>query len=318
METPTKEQVYEKYIKCLYSKGYFKDVTEEEKITKERKAKEYFESKYDTLERYPQTKIPKTKEEVENEKKIEAEQHKEKGNAILKSGDYATALCEYTRAIELNPFNHIYYSNRSLCYCRLTNYELALRDADKCIELCPTFGKGYSRRVDALINLERFEEANASIDKAISIEPENVNYLNTKEYILENLPKKEEEMDPKKKKEMEKKAKKEAKEEKKRQEKEEKERKKQEEQANNGGGFFGNLLNNLMSNPNIMNMAQSMMNNPQMMNMAQSMMNNPQMMSMAQNMMNNPQMRQMAENMMRGAQGNQQNQQDQDDENHNA
>ena len=310
MDIPTKEQVYEKYIKCLYSKGYFKDVSDEEKIQKEQKAKEYFESKYSKLERFPSIKIPRNESEVTPENKQKAEDHKMKGNDILKSQDYSAALCEYSRAIELNPFNHIYYSNRSLCYYRLNNCELALRDADKCIELCPSFSKGYLRRVDALTALDRFEEANETIDKAIAIEPENVVYLKSKEYILEHLPKESEEMkemDPKKKKEMEKQRKKEEKEEKKRMEKEEKERKKEEQQ--NNGGFFGNLLSGLMNNPNIMNMAQSMMNNPQMMSMAQSMMNNPQMMNMAQNMMNNPQMRQMAENMMRGAQGNGQEQQ---------
>ena len=317
MEVPTKEQVYEKYIKVLYSKGYFKDCSEEDKINKERKAKEYFEAHYSKLERFPAVKIPKSIDDISEEKKAEAEALKANGNKILQSGDYATAMCEYTRAIELNPFNHIYYSNRSLCYCRLNDYELALRDADKCIELCPTFGKGYSRRVDALINLERYEEADKSIDKAISLEPENVNYLNTKNFILEHLevPKKKEkssssEEDEKTKKRKEKERKKQEKEEKKRKEKEEKEAKKQ-QQSSQGGGFFGNLLSGLMNNPQVMNMAQSMMSNPQFMNMAQNMMSNPQMRNMAESMMSNPEMMNMAQNMAASMQQNAQNQENQ-------
>ncbi|BFU21641.1 tetratricopeptide repeat containing protein [Entamoeba histolytica HM-1:IMSS-B] len=291
MEVPTKEQVFEKYMKLLEKKGYLKDVPEEEKEEKVNKAKKYFEEHYNSLERFPAVKIPKTNEEVTEEKKNEAESHKAKGNDLFTKKDYATAICEYSRAIECDPFNHIYYSNRSACYCYLNNDELAVRDGEKCVELCPTFAKGYSRLSAALMKMGKLQEAKEAIDKALSIEPENQNYLNSKMDILDELSKVG--------------VKEEVKEKPKEETTETQNQPRQEPNQQQGG--FASLLNNLMSNPAIQQMAQSMMSNPAMMNMAQSMMNNPAMMNMAQNMMsgqgsmsdllNNPQLRHMAQQM---------------------
>ena len=53
------------------------------------------------------------------------------GNTSLKNGDMQTAIKLYTEAIELDPTNHVLYSNRSLALCKARRYEGALQDADK-------------------------------------------------------------------------------------------------------------------------------------------------------------------------------------------
>ena len=308
MEVPTKEQVFDKYMRIVEKRGFLKDCSEEEKQAKIQKAKEYFEKNYDNLERFPTVTIPNKPEEVTEEKKQEAEQHKAKGNEFFKAKDYSTAICEYERAIECNPFNHIYYSNRAACYAYLNNYELARRDCLKCIELDPSFSKGYSRLATACRNLGRLEEAKTAINKALALDPENEAYLNAKMEILDLMPSNE------KKEKKEKEPKEEPK-------KEQPQQQQQQQQPRQGGGLM-DMINGLMSNPGFAQMAQNLMSNPAMMNMAQNMMNNPAMRNMAQNMMNgmnsgngengqsgldsllnNPQLNEMARQFAQGQQG---------------
>merc|ERR1719502_674656 len=75
---------------------------------------------------------------------------KEEGNAHFKSGDFLKAAASYTKAIKADPENHVYYSNRSQAFLKLSKVSKALEDADKCISLEPTFVKGYHRKASAL------------------------------------------------------------------------------------------------------------------------------------------------------------------------
>jgi hypothetical protein len=45
------------------------------------------------------------------------------------------AIKEFTTAIENDPTDHVFFSNRSASYASLKQYEEALKDAEKCVEL---------------------------------------------------------------------------------------------------------------------------------------------------------------------------------------
>ncbi|XP_013179357.1 PREDICTED: stress-induced-phosphoprotein 1 [Papilio xuthus] len=100
-------------------------------------------------------------------------QLKEKGNAALASGDFDVAVRHYTEAINLDPSNHVLYSNRSAAHAKAENYVAALEDANKTVSLNPTWSKGYSRKGSALAYLGRFEEAIATYEKGLELEPGN-------------------------------------------------------------------------------------------------------------------------------------------------
>ncbi len=89
----------------------------------------------------------------------QAETEKNLGNDALKAGDFAKAAEHYSKAIELNPTNHVYYSNRSNAFVQLKRYEEALSDANKTLELDPKFVRGYGRKGVALFFLGRYKEA---------------------------------------------------------------------------------------------------------------------------------------------------------------
>lgn len=66
----------------------------------------------------------------------------------LKEGDFwhaehqfTEAIEVYTRAIELNGNNAVYYANRAAAHIHMENYGYALSDASKAIELDPKYTK---------------------------------------------------------------------------------------------------------------------------------------------------------------------------------
>eukprot|EP00325_Prymnesiales_sp_UTEX-LB-985_P026891 CAMPEP_0174722100 /NCGR_PEP_ID=MMETSP1094-20130205/37615_1 /TAXON_ID=156173 /ORGANISM="Chrysochromulina brevifilum, Strain UTEX LB 985" /LENGTH=344 /DNA_ID=CAMNT_0015922891 /DNA_START=58 /DNA_END=1092 /DNA_ORIENTATION=- len=79
---------------------------------------------------------------------------KNEGNAHFKAGEHLKAAAAYTKAIKAEPANHVYYSNRSQAFLKLSKIAKAIEDADKCIELSPTFVKGYHRKASALAAMQ--------------------------------------------------------------------------------------------------------------------------------------------------------------------
>lgn len=65
----------------------------------------------------------------------------------------------YTKAIELNPNNAIYYANRSLAHLRQESFGSALQDGISAVKLDPAYLKGYYRRAAAQMSLGKFKQA---------------------------------------------------------------------------------------------------------------------------------------------------------------
>lgn len=57
---------------------------------------------------------------------------------------------KFTEAINLDPTNHVLYSNRSGAYASLKDFEHALEDANKTTEIKPDWAKGWGRKGAAL------------------------------------------------------------------------------------------------------------------------------------------------------------------------
>ena len=85
--------------------------------------------------------------------------HKAEGNKALGEKRYDDAIDSYTKAIEINGNDHVFWSNRSAAYLSKGDAENALEDATKCIKLNPSFAKGYSRKGAALHQLRDYDEA---------------------------------------------------------------------------------------------------------------------------------------------------------------
>ncbi|CAG8485006.1 3046_t:CDS:10 [Acaulospora colombiana] len=104
---------------------------------------------------------------------MSAVEFKSQGNAAFSAKEYAKAIELFTKAIELDPSNHVLYSNRSASYASLKQYDKALEDANKTIELKKDWAKGYSRKGAALHGLGKREEARETYQEGLKYDPQN-------------------------------------------------------------------------------------------------------------------------------------------------
>ena len=91
----------------------------------------------------------------------EAERIKAQGNTAFSAGKHEEAVALFSRCIELDATNHIYWSNRAAAQTGRKEYAAAARDAQRCTELKPGWAKGWSRLGAAHFGLEQYSEVRA-------------------------------------------------------------------------------------------------------------------------------------------------------------
>lgn len=119
----------------------------------------------------------------------EAEGLKDEGNKAYGGGNFSLALTLYSQAINLDPTNHVYFSNRSAAYVGLGQQNRAISDANECLRLNPDFAKGYYRRATALAELELYDLALESCNAGLKKDPK-LDDLKRKKTEIENILKK--------------------------------------------------------------------------------------------------------------------------------
>jgi small glutamine-rich tetratricopeptide repeat-containing protein alpha len=82
---------------------------------------------------------------VSDAQKKQAEALKSRGNAAMASKDYSTAIDLYSQALALHPGNAIYLSNRAAAYSAAKDHESAKADAEAAVAVDPSYTKGWSR-----------------------------------------------------------------------------------------------------------------------------------------------------------------------------
>jgi len=110
---------------------------------------------------------------VSDADKAKANELKDKGNKVLQAGQVDDAIDLYSEGINLDPSNHLLYSNRAACYVKQHNWKGALVDSQKCVEIAPNWGKGYVRLGNALHALKKVEDAIAAFKKGLTFESAN-------------------------------------------------------------------------------------------------------------------------------------------------
>ena len=88
--------------------------------------------------------------------------------AALQAGNLTQAIEAYTKAINTDGTNHVYFSNRSAAYLKKGDANNALEDAVSTIALNPDFVKGYSRKGAALHALKRYNDAIAAFEEGLA------------------------------------------------------------------------------------------------------------------------------------------------------
>ncbi|KAH0195313.1 hypothetical protein KCU90_g27255, partial [Aureobasidium melanogenum] len=98
---------------------------------------------------------------------------KAEGNKLFAAKDFQGAAQKFGEAIELDPTNHVLYSNRSGAYASLKDWQKALDDATKTTEIKPDWAKGWGRKGAALHGMGNLVDATDAFEKAVELDPNN-------------------------------------------------------------------------------------------------------------------------------------------------
>jgi len=117
--------------------------------------------------------LKKVKAAQEMERRIErAESYKEAGNRAFKEGRFEDAIRDYGRAIETNPKQATYYSNRAMAFLKVMNFNGAEDDCNQALKL-ELNAKSLLRRGTARLGLNNFEASEKDFKQVIALEPNN-------------------------------------------------------------------------------------------------------------------------------------------------
>lgn len=148
------------FVELLEKKGYFKGIEKDSEEYKQRldKAREKFNQRNNPYEG------------------LTAEQIKNKGNELMSQAKYKEAIAYYTKAIELEPENAIFFANRAAAHTHLKGYNDAVIDCERAIIINPDYSKSYSRLGTALFYQENYARAVDAFTKACELDPDNNTY----------------------------------------------------------------------------------------------------------------------------------------------
>lgn len=143
----------------------------------------------------------KSKEEVVEKRldaarKERAQEHKAKGNEAFSASNWLEAITHFTAAIQEDPSDQVFFSNRSAASLKLLRTSDAVEDARQCVRLAPEWPKGYSRLGAALWADRQLKEALKAFDDGLKLEPSNEAMAASRQELLKAIelepPEKEE------------------------------------------------------------------------------------------------------------------------------
>lgn len=141
------------------------------KQEQERKKKEEEEEKKRKEEE--EAKLPE-EEKVKIAKRKEAETKKNEGNAAYKKKDFETALALYEEAIQADPSEMTYYTNKAAVYFEKKEYDKCIEECDKAIQQASggqydyvKLSKALARKANAVLQKGDYEGAIELYQKAL-------------------------------------------------------------------------------------------------------------------------------------------------------
>ncbi|KAI5865678.1 hypothetical protein GGS23DRAFT_553709 [Durotheca rogersii] len=101
------------------------------------------------------------------------------GNQAIADKNFDEAVDAFTKAIALDPTNHILYSNRSAAFASKKDWASALKDAEKTTELKPDWPRGWGRKGAALHGSGDLLGAHDAYEEGLKHDPNNAGLKNS-------------------------------------------------------------------------------------------------------------------------------------------
>jgi tetratricopeptide (TPR) repeat protein len=95
----------------------------------------------------------------------------DRGVAYSRNGDDASAIVDYTQAIEKAPRYALAYFDRAVSFAKIKNFSAALQDVMQVIAIEPQNEKAYLNEAFYLDSLGRFNEVLVAVNEAIRLNP---------------------------------------------------------------------------------------------------------------------------------------------------
>ncbi|KAI0137769.1 hypothetical protein F4776DRAFT_663774 [Hypoxylon sp. NC0597] len=95
------------------------------------------------------------------------------GNKAIAEKKFDEAIDAFTKAISLDPNNHVLYSNRSAAYASKKDWANALKDAEKTTEIKPDWPRGWGRKGAALHGSGDLLGASEAYEEGLKYDPNN-------------------------------------------------------------------------------------------------------------------------------------------------
>jgi Flp pilus assembly protein TadD len=95
------------------------------------------------------------------------------GLTHIQKGGFNQAILYFNKAIELDPTNPLFYSNRGAAYGVKGRNDLAVSDWTKALEINPKYGSAYYNRGRTFCVMKQYDKAISDLDKALEIDPKH-------------------------------------------------------------------------------------------------------------------------------------------------
>ncbi|EKF37776.1 small glutamine-rich tetratricopeptide repeat protein, putative [Trypanosoma cruzi marinkellei] len=159
-ENTQQNEKFKAFLDLIQKKGYFAGAEPgtEEYASRLEKAKQKFEMRNNPYQG------------------MSAEEIKNKGNELMGMAKYKEAIAYYTKSIEMEPENHVFFANRAAAHTHLKDYDSAVIDCERAIAINPNYSKAYSRLGTSLFYQEKYARAVDAFAKACELDPTNDRY----------------------------------------------------------------------------------------------------------------------------------------------
>ncbi|CAD5192872.1 uncharacterized protein LOC135630986 [Musa acuminata AAA Group] len=121
-----------------------------------------------------------TEEQLREKALKQANDAKEEGNKLFRTGQYEDALLKYELALQIASevtssvdVCSMCHGNRAACFLKLDRYKETVQECTKALELNPSYIKALFRRAEAHEKLENYDEAIADMKKVLELDPAN-------------------------------------------------------------------------------------------------------------------------------------------------